>query len=53
MPSSCQGVDFGSPQRVLTECEQDQMKLRYYSPEVHRASLVLPRFARKALDLAN
>ena len=51
--SSRQGVDFSSPRRVLTEEEQVAMGLRYYSPEVHRAAFVLPRFARQALRLTD
>ena len=47
-----QGVDFSSPRRVLTEAEQSEMGLRYYTPEVHRAAFVLPRFAQQALKQA-
>jgi len=43
------GVNFAEPARVLTEAEMTAMELRYYSPEVHRAAFVLPRFAQRAL----
>lgn len=33
----------------LSETECEAMELRYYSPEMHSAAFVVPRFARKAL----
>ena len=31
--------------------DESSALLRYYSPEIHRASFVLPRFAKDALNL--
>ena len=33
--------------RVLTEEQIKEMKLRYYNADVHRASFVLPQFAKE------
>jgi len=40
---------FEDPLRKFTEEELDEMNIRYYSSEIHKAALVLPRFAEKAL----
>lgn len=42
-------TNFKEPLRIFTEEELNLMSLRYYSPEIHRAAFVLPRFADKAL----
>ncbi|KAL1115907.1 hypothetical protein AAG570_006196 [Ranatra chinensis] len=49
MGSINKATEFNEPVRVFSEDELDNMKLRYYSPEVHRAAFALPRFAKKAL----
>lgn len=33
--------------RPLTQKQVEQMQLRYYNSDVHRAAFVLPEFARK------
>jgi spermidine synthase len=50
--TSFQETNFKEPLRIFSEDELDQMKLRYYNADVHRAAFVLPRFARKALATA-
>jgi len=40
---------FEEPLKTFTEEELDEMKLRYYSAEMHRSAFVLPRFAKKIL----
>ncbi|RZF31951.1 hypothetical protein LSTR_LSTR012421 [Laodelphax striatellus] len=42
-------TNFKEPVRIFSEMELEKMGLRYYSPEIHRAAFVLPRFAQKAL----
>nr|KAF7417125.1 hypothetical protein H0235_011656 [Vespula pensylvanica] len=42
-------TNFKVPKRIFTEEELDEMNLRYYSSEVHKAAFVLPRFVEKAL----
>ncbi|XP_022185494.1 spermidine synthase [Nilaparvata lugens] len=42
-------TNFKEPVRIFSETELEKMELRYYSPEIHRAAFVLPRFAEKAL----
>jgi len=42
-------VDFSDPKQALSD--ESSALLRYYSPEIHRASFVLPRFAKDALNL--
>jgi len=46
----CSNTDYDvkAPQREITE--ELQNKLRYYNGDVHRASFVLPQFARVALQ---
>ena len=41
-------LDLTTPSRTVTEEMQDQLK--YYTPELHAASFVLPAFAKKELD---
>lgn len=33
--------------RELSKEEMDSMNLKYYNPEIHKASFILPEFARK------
>ena len=33
--------------QLLTQKQVDQMQLRYYNSDMHRAAFVLPEFARK------
>lgn len=44
-----QETNFKEPLRIINPEEQEQLKLRYYSPEIHRASFVLPRFVKKVI----
>lgn len=44
------GSDPSQPSRPVSK--QFQEKLRYYTPEVHKASFVLPRFAEKLIQEA-
>lgn len=46
---SLQETKFAEPCRTFDEKEIDQMGLRYYTTDVHRAAFTLPRFAAKAL----
>ncbi|XP_016073377.1 PREDICTED: spermidine synthase [Miniopterus natalensis] len=43
-------TNFREPVRQLTQKQVEQMQLRYYNSDVHRAAFVLPEFARKALN---
>ena len=38
---------FESPLRVLSESQLEQMKLKFYNSDIHRASFALPQFAKK------
>ncbi|KAG5303228.1 spermidine synthase [Histoplasma capsulatum G186AR] len=42
--------DVREPVRSWTRAEEEKL-CRYYNKEIHRASFVLPNFARKALDM--
>eukprot|EP00128_Syssomonas_multiformis_P010053 Colp12_sorted_trinity150504_noHs@6893 len=44
-------TDFRTPLRAFSEAELEAKSIRYYDADVHRASFVLPRFARKALNI--
>ncbi|XP_076168360.1 spermidine Synthase isoform X2 [Ptiloglossa arizonensis] len=46
-------TNFKEPTKVFSDSDLDQMKMKYYDDEVHRAAFVLPRFIRKALHQAN
>lgn len=41
-----QGTVLDEPLRKVTELESKEMKLRYYTPEVHRSAFSLPCFAK-------
>lgn len=43
-------TNFKEPRRIFDETELDNMKLRYYSPDIHKSAFTLPRFAQKALS---
>ncbi|XP_076631800.1 spermidine Synthase [Colletes latitarsis] len=42
-------TNFKEPVKVFSNNDLDQMKIKYYDDEVHRAAFVLPRFIRKSL----
>lgn len=42
-------INFGEPIHKLTDEQVAEMKLKYYSTEIHRASFVLPNFVRNEL----
>lgn len=35
------------PMRELSKEERKSMNLKYYNPEIHKASFILPEFAKK------
>ncbi|XP_037674720.1 spermidine synthase isoform X2 [Choloepus didactylus] len=43
-------TNFREPVQQLTQKQVEQMQLKYYNSDVHRAAFVLPEFARKALN---
>lgn len=43
-------TNFKEPRRVFGETELDEMNMRYYSSDVHRAAFALPRFMKKGLQ---
>ncbi|KAK2175593.1 hypothetical protein NP493_720g00014 [Ridgeia piscesae] len=43
-------ANLREPVRILTEEQIKEMKLRYYNADVHRASFVLPQFAKEVLE---
>ncbi|CAK9819916.1 Spermidine synthase [Anthophora quadrimaculata] len=45
-------TNFKEPKRVFSNNELDQMNIKYYDHEVHRAAFILPRFITKALNKA-
>ncbi|CAN7985219.1 unnamed protein product [Ixodes pacificus] len=45
--SSSPDTDFHQPIHKFTEQQLKDMKVRYYSPEVHQAALALPRFVKQ------
>ncbi|XP_075974352.1 spermidine Synthase [Anticarsia gemmatalis] len=42
-------VQFDVPQLVLSSADEDNMKLRYYNSDIHKAAFVLPTFVKKRL----
>ncbi len=44
---------FEEPLRKLSESEVEEMGLKYYNSDVHRAAFVLPQFAKKVCDVMN
>lgn len=47
-----QETNFKEPTKVFNDTELDQMNMKYYNDQVHRAAFILPRFITKALDKA-
>lgn len=45
--SLTQETNFKDPVKALSKEEMENMNLKYYNPEIHKASFVLPEFARK------
>ncbi|KAI9530920.1 spermidine synthase isoform X2 [Gymnodraco acuticeps] len=45
-------TNFLEPMTALSKEEMESMNLKYYNPEIHKASFVLPEFARKVLNEA-
>lgn len=43
-------TNFREPVRGLSEEEVDNLQLRYYNSDVHKAAFVLPQFAKKVLQ---
>lgn len=50
--SSTPDIDFRNPVHKFSEQQLKDMNIRYYSPEMHHAAFVLPRFARQSLNEA-
>lgn len=46
-PHTPQNTNFREPVQQLTQKQVEQMQLRYYNSDMHRAAFVLPEFARK------
>lgn len=42
-----QETNFKEPVKALAKEDIEKMNLKYYNPEIHKASFVLPEFARK------
>lgn len=40
-------TNFKEPVKALSKEEMENLNLKYYNPEIHKASFVLPEFARK------
>ena len=38
---------FESPVRVLSQSQVQQMNLKFYNSDIHRASFALPQFVKK------
>jgi len=43
-------TNFREPVRTFTDDQIDELGLRYYNTDIHRASFVLPTFVKKALE---
>ncbi|OQR79897.1 spermidine synthase-like [Tropilaelaps mercedesae] len=52
MASNSANMDFSKAKTVFSEDDCEDMKLRYYSKEIHEASFVLPRFVRLEIEKA-
>ncbi|XP_012251763.2 spermidine synthase [Athalia rosae] len=44
-------TNFNEPVKTFTDNQLDDMNMRYYSADVHRAAFVLPRFIEKSLKI--
>lgn len=45
-------TNFREPVKALSKEQLEEMSLKYYNPEIHKASFILPEFVRKALSEA-
>lgn len=45
-----QNTDFSNPVQKLTNQQRKDMKLRYYTTDIHKAAFALPAFVIDALD---
>jgi len=45
-----QNTDFKNPVYQLTNQQRKDMKLRYYTTDIHKAAFALPAFVVDALD---
>lgn len=45
-----ENTNFKEPERTLSEEETENMKLKYYNSSIHKASFVLPQFAKNVLE---
>ena len=43
-------TNFKEPKKVFSHSELDEMNMKYYDDDVHRAAFILPRFIIKALN---
>ena len=41
---------FKEPLHVFTEDEKNEMELRFYDEDLHRAAFALPRFVKQVSD---
>ena len=46
-----QSTNFREPVQQLTQAQVEQMQLKYYNSDMHRAAFVLPEFTRKVSGL--
>ena len=51
--SRFQDTNFREPVTKLSDEQVENLKLRYYNPDVHRAAFVLPQFAKKVSTSQN
>lgn len=42
-----QDVKFNEPRRIYKESEIKKMKMKYYNSDIHKASFVIPQFAKE------
>lgn len=42
-----QDIKFNEPRRIYKETEIKKMKMKYYNSEIHKASFVIPQFAKE------
>lgn len=40
-------VKFNEPRRIYKESEIKKMKMKYYNSDIHKASFVIPQFAKE------
>ena len=44
---------FESPARALTESQVEEMCLKYYNTDIHRAAFALPQFVKKVCSYSS